>query len=120
MTQVEKKPKEDYEVNFGRSFVAVSITEDPFYVSTHDARIDAAREYIMVKQKYYENDLSTIIAHIFKMKRAENKHSIMLDVGGTIGWFSLLAAASGATKVALNGWESCFEWLFRCVHRGLP
>jgi hypothetical protein len=98
MTQVGKKPK-GYEVNFGRSLVAVSNTDDPFYISTHDARIDSIRECIMVNQQYYESDLSTIIAHVFHMKRAMNKQSIMLDVGGNIGWFSLLAVASGATKV---------------------
>jgi len=69
--------------------------------------------------------LTTIIAEVFEEKKKSGKKSIMLDVGANIGWFSLVAAAHGASKVysfepnlqntirlceslALNGWLGDF------------
>ncbi|KAL7530144.1 hypothetical protein ACHAXR_003334 [Thalassiosira sp. AJA248-18] len=92
--------KKEGEVNFRRSFVALSKgTPQSFYVATHDKGIDSVRADIMQYQFYYEKELSEIIAGVFKKMKNEGKESIMLDVGSNIGWFSLVAAAHGATKV---------------------
>jgi hypothetical protein len=67
--------------------------------------------------------LTIIVSETFDKKKAKGKQSIFLDVGTNIGWFSLVAAAHGATKIysfessllntvrfceslSLNGWSS--------------
>lgn len=82
-----------------KSFVTRTITPKPFYWSTHKSELDAARATSYQKGMYYEKQLSARIQEVFDAKDAEGKESIFLDVGGNIGWFSLLAAAHGATKV---------------------
>jgi FkbM family methyltransferase len=84
---------------FQRSFATVTKTEKPFYVATHDTKIDGVRSAIMKYQWYYERQLTARVAEIFDEKSAHGEESIMLDVGANIGWFSLVAAAHGATKV---------------------
>lgn len=86
-------------MDYRRSFVALSNTPNPFYVATHDSQIDETRAYIFIKHEYYEKKLSSFIQKYYDKKREEGKESIFLDVGANIGWFSLLAAAHGATKV---------------------
>lgn len=85
--------------NYQKTFATITKTEKPFYVSTHDKPIDTVRSRIMKSQVYYERELTNRVAEVFKKKSAEGKESIMLDVGANIGWFSLVAAAHGATKV---------------------
>merc|ERR1719232_1572123 len=89
------------DMNFQKSFV--TITKDkglkPFYISTHDKAIDQVRADIMKYRYYYERQLTKRVAEIFDEKSAQGKESIMLDVGANIGWFSLVAATHGATKV---------------------
>lgn len=110
-------------VNFRRSFVTISErTKHPFYIATHDGGIDHVWASIMKYQYYYEEKLTDIIAEVFEEKKKLGKESIMLDVGANIGWFSLVAAAHGASRVysfepntqntlrfceslALNGWR---------------
>ncbi len=85
--------------DYRRSFVVLSNTPNPFYVATHDAKIDDTRAYIFIKHEYYEKKLSSFIQQYFDKKREEGKESIFVDVGANIGWFSLLAASHGASKV---------------------
>ena len=85
--------------NYHRAFATVTKTDKPFYVATHDDQIDAIRSSIMKYQRYYEKQLTARVAEIFEEKSAQGEESIMLDVGANIGWFSLVAAAHGATKV---------------------
>ena len=95
-----EEAKREGEVNFRRSFV--TITKDvphPFYVSTHDKQIDRVRASIMTHHMYYESALTSLIADTFVKARDEGREAIFLDVGANIGWFSLVAAAHGASKV---------------------
>lgn len=87
------------ETDFRRSFVSVSSTSKPFYVATHDAEFDHARSVIFKKHHYYETYLTAMIAEYYEMKSVQGKESIFLDVGANIGWFSLVAAAHGASKI---------------------
>ena len=87
-----------------KSFVTRTITPKPFYWSTHKPDLDVTRASSYEKGKYYEWNLSARIQEVFDAKSGDGngndkKESIFLDVGGNIGWFSLLAAAHGATKV---------------------
>jgi len=98
-------------------------TLQSFYIATHDKEIDYVRSFIMSKAFYYEIYLTDLISKTFDKKKAEGKESIFLDVGANIGWFSLVAATHGATKIysfepnlqntirfceslSLNGWSS--------------
>jgi len=85
--------------DYKRSFVTLTKTDKPFYIATHDKDIDQVRASIMENKFYYEQELTKRVAEIFEEKRAQGKESIMIDVGANIGWFSLVAAAHGATKV---------------------
>lgn len=92
------KNKEDRD--YRRSYVAVNVdTDKPFYVSTHDPKIDSVRAQVMHQRKYYEFELTQRVVEIFEEKNAKGEECIMLDVGANIGWFSLVAAAHGASKV---------------------
>ena len=87
------------DINYQRSFATITNTDKPFYVATHDEKIDHVRAGIVKYQFYYERELTKRVVEIFEEKSSQNKMSIMLDVGANIGWFSLVAAAHGATKV---------------------
>jgi len=85
---------------FRKSFIALSKRlPKSFYIATHDKKIDSIRASIMQYNYYYETRLSNIIANLYQKKKAEGKESIFLDVGGNIGWFSLVAAAHGASRI---------------------
>jgi len=85
--------------NYGKPYVTKTNNPIPFYWSTHHPDIDKTRESSYTNGIYYETNLSDRIIEIFEEKKKQGKEAIMLDVGGNIGWFSLLAAAHGATKV---------------------
>jgi len=85
---------------FRKSFIALSKRlPKSFYIATHDKKIDSIRASIMEYNYYYETRLSNIIANLYQKKKAEGKETIFLDVGGNIGWFSLVAAAHGASRI---------------------
>jgi len=85
---------------FRKSFIALSKRlPKSFYIATHDKKIDSIRASIMQYNYYYETRLSNIIANLYQKKKAEGKETIFLDVGGNIGWFSLVAAAHGASRI---------------------
>lgn len=126
--EVAKKKKDNSDVHFRRSFVTLAqdpkdIALKPFYVATHDKELDSVRASIMQSNFYYERKLTSRILRVFLAKQRAGEESIFLDVGANIGWFSLVAAAHGATKVysfepnlqntlrfceslTLNGWAS--------------
>jgi FkbM family methyltransferase len=85
---------------YHKSYVRLTTTEIPFYLSTSDKRVDNIRSDIFQNGDYYENIMTTTMQTILKgvSNRMENKNNrpIMLDVGGNVGWFSMLSAAHGA------------------------
>lgn len=117
-------PVDGSNTTFHKSFVTIANanTDRPFYVATHDHHIDFVRSQIFTKGLYYERRLTDRVVEVFQQKKQNHEDSIFLDVGANIGWFSLLAAANGATKVysfepnlqntvrfceslSLNGWS---------------
>jgi len=85
---------------FEKSFVTRTVTSKPFYWATHKIELDHTRASSYSAGYYYEKQLSQRVVDVFDMvKKEQGEESIFLDVGGNIGWFSLLAAAHGASKV---------------------
>jgi len=87
---------------YHKSYVRLTTTEIPFYLSTSDANVDHIRAGIFESGYYYEEvmteTMQTIIRGVSERMKARNqkKRPIMLDVGGNVGWFSMVAAAHGA------------------------
>ena len=101
---------------YEKPFVTRATTPKPFYWSLHNPDLDPTRSSSYHKGLYYEKELSQRIIDVFENitstsiknpsstsndhnKNQEQEQAIMLDVGGNLGWFSLLAAAHGASKV---------------------
>ena len=71
----------------------------PFYWSLHSPELDKIRKESFERGRYYEKILTKEVVKKFDAKSRQDKESFFLDVGGNIGWFSLVAAAHGASKV---------------------
>merc|ERR1711966_362340 len=82
-----------------KSYVTRTTTPKPFYWSLHSPELDKARASSWEKGQFYEKLLTKEISRTFDEKSERNEESIFLDVGGNVGWFSLVAAAHGASKV---------------------
>ena len=88
----------EVEQGFGKSYITRTTTQKPFYLATHDAILDKVRAMAFWKGFYYERALSNAISDVFDKKAGQGGDTIFLDVGGNIGWFSLLAKAHGASR----------------------
>lgn len=97
--EIESINRHAYNKLFQRSISRLTWTPKPFYVATHHEKIDRVRAYIIEHGEYYESELTKRIIEIYDEKLAQDEKSIFLDVGGNIGWFSLVAAKHGASKV---------------------
>ena len=90
-----------------------------FWVSLHIEEYDPVRWPTLHWGKYYEKALSKAFTEVLE----ENEGGHVIDVGGNIGWFSLLSRAMGHTvdmfephpsnilrfceSMCLNGWHDC-------------
>ena len=73
------------------------IEMDPkFWVSLHNKEFDSTRWDIMRSGHYYEKALSNAFVEVLKSTPAGSR---VLDVGGNIGFFTLLSAANGPVTV---------------------
>lgn len=94
ISQVEKVS------GYEKSYVTRTRTPVPFYWATHSEILDQVRASSFKKGFYYESELTARVIEAFKGDSDNNDNKrIFLDVGGNVGWFSLLAAAHGASKV---------------------
>jgi len=111
---------------FEKSYVTRTSGEKPFYLATHEANLDMVRATSFTHGKYYETHLTKVIQKAFDKKKGQSGEAIFLDVGGNIGWFSLLAKAHGASQayvfepnpanlvricesLTLNGWKESVD-----------
>jgi FkbM family methyltransferase len=94
----------------------------PFWINVHNGKYDAPRLAVWETGKYYEQSLSAVFSKILDAAPANAR---VIDVGGNIGWFSMLSAAHGhhvdvfePNKVNilrqcqskwLNGWPTASE-----------
>jgi len=69
-------------------------TKHPFYISLHDSRFDQVRWFIYSHKRYYEFKLEVVWAEILQHAPS---HARILDVGGNIGYFSMLSASMGTS-----------------------
>lgn len=78
--------------NDGEMLARWTTSDPPFFVSIHQFQYDRMRRVIYDSGEYYEMALTAIFSSILKDAPADSR---VLDVGGNIGWFSLLSAAHG-------------------------
>lgn len=78
-----------------KMWTRLSITKHPFWASLHSETVDVLRWCIFTHGKYYESKLSDLIEKLLGQETDFEKR-IFLDIGGNIGWFSLLAASFNA------------------------
>jgi len=90
---------------FEKSYVTRTNTPNPFYWSTHKGELDMPRHAAFEKGEYYEQELTARVIEAYPpvekdtKEQEEEEEDIFLDVGGNIGWYSLVAASQGAKKV---------------------
>jgi len=71
-------------------------TNPPFYISLHNSTFDHVRwTTIMGKGYYYETEMYNAMHEALKDFKDNPQDAIVLDVGGNIGWFTLIAASLG-------------------------
>lgn len=68
-----------------------TVTKPPFYISLHNQSFDLLRWEIMEKGNYYETALTDAFQQVLKSSPPNTR---VIDVGGNIGFFSLLSAAT--------------------------
>jgi FkbM family methyltransferase len=78
--------------NDGEMLARWTTTNPPFFVSIHNFKYDLMRRVIYEKGEYYETQMSAMFSSILKDAPANSR---VVDVGGNIGWYSLLSAAHG-------------------------
>ena len=71
-------------------------TDPKFWISLHNEEFDPTRWSIMKYGVYYEKALTKSFLEVLKNSTAGSR---VLDVGGNIGFFSLLSAANGPVVV---------------------
>lgn len=126
-------------ITYHKSYVRLMKTDIPFYLSTSDKTVDAIRAEMFDKGDYYEEIMTTTMQTIMQgVSKRIGTHStikkrpVMLDVGGNVGWFSMLSAAHGAEvfvfepnvvnmvrlceSSVLNGWSPSSNPAYNQVH----
>jgi len=80
----------------GQLFFRKTTTRPPFFISLHNQTIDHVRwNTIMEKGYYYETGMYLAIHESLKPFENNPRDAIVLDIGGNIGWFTLIAASLG-------------------------
>lgn len=92
-----------HDPNGGKLLARSTVTNPSFWISLHVPEVDVVRYVTFEHGKYYEQALSEAFAEILLSTDADttttttttSKH--VIDVGGNIGWYSLLSMALGST-----------------------
>jgi len=84
--------------NEGKLFARYTIDDPHFYISVHNQDYDHVRYSMFEKYgTYYEQALSECYRQVLSSPtKNQNAKKRVLDVGGNIGWHSLLSASLGA------------------------
>jgi len=86
--------------NEGKLYGRYTSVDPRFWISLHRGEFDAVRFEIFGRGQYYEKALSNAFREVLSSQSAGDTR--VLDVGGNIGWFSLLSAALGATVASFE------------------
>lgn len=98
LLNADKVYRDNGHVSFRRT-----VTRPPFYISLHNKTIDHVRwGTIMGKGYYYETAMYDAIHEAVKPYENNPRSAIILDVGGNIGWFTLIAASLGHRVIAFE------------------
>jgi len=79
--------------NFKFTTVPNLASSQQFWLSLHDKSVDRVRWDVMRVGQYYEFELTQAILNT--IKKYDPSEAMLLDVGGNIGWYSLLARSLG-------------------------
>jgi FkbM family methyltransferase len=108
-----------WDPNQGRIYARFTKLHPQFWISLHTFDYDKVRFGTLHWGKYYEKQLSKAFTEVLEQEPS----GIVVDVGGNIGWFSILSAALGhdvytfepnptnvlrlCESICLNGWITC-------------
>jgi hypothetical protein len=82
-----------YDPNNNQLYARLTKTQTtPFWISLHNSNFDKMRFAVFEYGYYYEKKLTEAFQEILSQA---SPHARILDVGGNIGWFTLLAASLG-------------------------
>ena len=81
--------------NGGHLFTRYTNTTIPFWISLHNQDYDATRWVIREYGYFYEQHLSACFYEILQQQQSDGPR-VVIDVGGNIGWFTLLSRSAGA------------------------
>lgn len=114
--------KEIYDPNLNSLYARWTTTNPPFFIAMNNWWYDKMRKVIYDKGEYYEQKLTEIFINILKYSPPNAR---IVDVGGNIGWFTMVSAATGhhvdvfepnkvniirqCQSMWLNGWENAAE-----------
>lgn len=112
---------EQLDPNGGKMYARYTKVYPHFWVSLHNIEYDPVRFGTLEWGKYYEKHLSKAFTDVLDGDGDDN--SLVIDVGGNIGWFTLLSASLGhnvhvfepnlmnvirmCESICMNGWEQC-------------
>jgi FkbM family methyltransferase len=89
LEQVKADSAED--PNMGQVHGRKTKTNPPFYILLHNEGFDKMRWRIMNSGSYYETAMTQAFQEVLKTSPGDTR---VIDVGGNVGWFSLLSAAT--------------------------
>lgn len=89
---VDTSRKNATDKNKNRLFLRYTKDEPQFWISLHEKNFDPTRWQVMHYGRYYEQIQSKAFIDVL----GNSSKPRVIDVGGNIGWYSLLSAAMGA------------------------
>jgi FkbM family methyltransferase len=107
-------------INQGQIYVRYTIEEPQFFISLHNKNYDKVRYKIMKNGFFYERALSDCFREVLS-RSSKNGGSRVLNVGGNIGWYSLLSAAFGAQVATFEPFQPNYLRMCesQCLHNWL-
>eukprot|EP00934_Nitzschia_sp_Nitz4_P002229 Nitzschia sp. Nitz4//scaffold676_size1792//391//1597//NITZ4_009313-RA/size1792-snap-gene-0.3-mRNA-1//1//CDS//3329556428//2229//frame0 len=91
---MEKSYRHTAPINHSDLFLRYTDGDPRYWISLHSKEYDPVRWGIMEHGKYYEQALSNSFREILSNSTTGRPH--VVDVGGNIGWYTLLAASLGS------------------------
>lgn len=82
----------------GFLFTTLTRTLRPFWICLHRPQEDGPRAAMLDSGMYYERAKTLMMEELFDSERP----GVFVDVGGNVGWYSLLAAAHGRHTVTFE------------------
>jgi FkbM family methyltransferase len=91
----KQHPQQVTDPNEGKNYTTRTITTSPFWWSVHHQKFDPVRWTRFEQGIYYERAQGTSWETILNEYTKQSQSTIVLDVGGNIGYYALLTASLG-------------------------